>query len=112
MSSASRAAPRRAFCRRSTATRARRPMSLRAATATTSRPMSTTCRLGTNDGMKLLLLGSVACLATAVLFLLLRGSSAAAVPLDVELKVTDEDYHPLAGVPVRLVFGTRDWQAP
>src|SRR3984957_14911253 len=62
--------------------------------------------------MKLLLLGSVACLAGAALFVLLRGSSGATVPLDVELKVTDEDYHPLAGVPVRLVFGTRDWQAP
>jgi hypothetical protein len=65
-----------------------------------------------SGAMKLLLLGSVACLAGAALFVLLRGSSGATVPLDVELKVTDEDYHPLAGVPVRLVFGTQDWQAP
>ncbi len=31
--------------------------------------------------------------------------------LDVELKLTDEDYRPLSGVPLRLVFGTGDWQA-
>ncbi|MGY8664739.1 hypothetical protein Q3C01_20615 [Bradyrhizobium sp. UFLA05-109] len=34
------------------------------------------------------------------------------IPLDVELKLTDQDYQPLAGVPVRLVFGTADWQVP
>ena len=61
--------------------------------------------------MKLILLASVACLAGAALFFLLRGSLGATVPLDVELKLTDKDYHPLAGVPVRLVFGTRDWRA-
>jgi hypothetical protein len=32
--------------------------------------------------------------------------------LDVELKLTDTEYHPLAGEPIRLVFGTPDWQAP
>jgi hypothetical protein len=36
----------------------------------------------------------------------------AAVPLDVEFKLTDSDNHPLAGVPVRLVFGSGDWRAP
>src|SRR5580658_3327382 len=46
---------------------------------------------GASGAMKLLLLGSVACLATAALFFLLRGSSAASVPLDVERIVTDQD---------------------
>jgi hypothetical protein len=61
--------------------------------------------------MTLLLLGVVVCVAGAALFLLLRGSATAAVPLDVDFKLTDEDYHPIAGVPVRLIFGTPDWQA-
>ena len=60
--------------------------------------------------MKPALFGCVACLA-AVPFFPLR-AAAGTVPLDVELKVTDEEYHPLAGVPVRLVFGLPDWQAP
>ena len=41
----------------------------------------------------------------------MRGSRMA-VPLDVEFKLTDTDNHPLADVPVRLVFGTGDWRAP
>lgn len=37
----------------------------------------------------------------------------APVPLDVELKVTDLDYKPIAGVPVRVAFGPGTaWQAP
>lgn len=60
--------------------------------------------------MKPALFGCLACLA-AVPFFPLR-AAAGTVPLDVELKVTDEEYHPLAGVPVRLVFGLPDWQAP
>jgi hypothetical protein len=35
------------------------------------------------------------------------------VPLDVEFKVTDLDYKPIAGVPVRVAFGPGTaWQAP
>ena len=33
------------------------------------------------------------------------------VTLDVEFKLTDREYHPLADVPVRLVPGVADWQA-
>jgi hypothetical protein len=63
--------------------------------------------------MKRLLIWLLACGAClAVVALLLMRGSGAAVPLDVELKLTDVDYHPLAGVPVRLVFGTGDWRAP
>jgi hypothetical protein len=62
--------------------------------------------------MTLLLLGCVACIAGGALLVVLRGSAATAVPVDVDFKLTDEDYHSLAGVPVRLVFGTPDWQAP
>jgi hypothetical protein len=60
--------------------------------------------------MKPALFGYLACLA-AVPFFPLR-AAAGTVPLDVELKFTDEEYHPLAGEPVRLVFGLPDWQAP
>ena len=56
-------------------------------------------------------LGGAVCLA-GVALLLWRVSAAKAVPLDVAFKLTDTDYHPLAGVPVRLVFGTPDWAAP
>lgn len=59
---------------------------------------------------KLILLGCLACLAAAVPFFLLPRRET--VQLDVAFKLTDQDYHPLAGVPVRLVFGTRDWRAP
>jgi hypothetical protein len=42
-----------------------------------------------------------------------RGAAAAGtVPLDVEFKLTDVDYNPLAGVPLRLVLGAENWQAP
>ena len=35
------------------------------------------------------------------------------VPLDVTFKLTDLDYKPVAGAPVRIVFGSDlDWQAP
>jgi hypothetical protein len=34
-----------------------------------------------------------------------------AVTLDVEFKLTDPDYNPLARVPLRLVLGVKDWQA-
>jgi hypothetical protein len=55
-------------------------------------------------------LGGLACLASVPL-LFWRGG-AEPTSLDVEFKLTDDEYHPLAGVPVRLVFGTSDWQAP
>jgi hypothetical protein len=42
---------------------------------------------------------------------MVRGASAAAAPLDVDFKLTDENYQPLAGVPLRLVLGVGDWQA-
>lgn len=41
-----------------------------------------------------------------------RGAHAETVTLEVDFKLTDRDYHPLAGVPLRLVFGAGDWQAP
>jgi hypothetical protein len=63
--------------------------------------------------MKRVLLGSLACLAAVALWLSLIGASAGEpVPLDVELKLTDQEYRPLPGVPMRLVFGVKDWQAP
>jgi len=55
-------------------------------------------------------LAAVAC-GGAVLLLLTRGGGRV-VPLDVEFKLTDSEYGPLAGVPVRLVLGAADWQAP
>ena len=61
--------------------------------------------------MNPLLFGCLACLAAFPLFPA-RVMAAGTVPLDVELKVTDHDYKPLAGVPVRLVFGLPDWQSP
>jgi hypothetical protein len=49
------------------------------------------------------------------LFLLMLPFLALAQPakLEVHFKLTDVDYHPVTGVPVRLVLGTRqDWQEP
>ena len=60
--------------------------------------------------MKLILLGGLVCLAVAV-FVVVRSGAARTVTLDVEFKLTDIDYHPLAGVPLRLVLGARDWQS-
>ncbi|GLR90779.1 hypothetical protein [Bradyrhizobium iriomotense] len=56
-------------------------------------------------------LGCITCLAVMT-FSSIPGLAGDTVPLDVELKLTDQDYKPLAGVPVRLVFGTSDWQVP
>jgi hypothetical protein len=53
---------------------------------------------------------ALAC-GAAVLLLLMRGSGRV-VPLDVEFKLTDSEYGPLPDVPVRLVLGVKDWQAP
>jgi hypothetical protein len=47
----------------------------------------------------------------AALLLLTRGSGRV-VPLDVEFKLTDSEYGPLPDVPIRLVLGANDWQAP
>lgn len=38
--------------------------------------------------------------------------AAQAVQLEVQFKLTDLDYRPLAGEPVRVVLGGGDWQAP
>jgi hypothetical protein len=62
------------------------------------------------DIMKLILLGGLVCLAVAV-FVVVRTGAGREVMLDVEFKLTDIDYHPLAGVPLRLVLGARDWQS-
>ena len=32
--------------------------------------------------------------------------------IQVHLKMTDEAYHPLPGVPARIVLGAKDWQSP
>ena len=56
------------------------------------------------------LLACGACLAVAAL-VLMRGAGAV-LPLDVEFKLTDSEYKPLPDVPVRLVLGAADWQAP
>src|ERR1700733_6344633 len=61
--------------------------------------------------MRYLLHGVLACLVVVPLTLA-RITPARAVPLHVDFKLTDEHYEPLAGVPVRLVFGAADWQAP
>jgi hypothetical protein len=61
--------------------------------------------------MKRVLLGSLASLA-AMALILIGLPSAATVPLGVELKLTDDAYRPLPGEPLRLVFGSTDWQAP
>jgi hypothetical protein len=55
--------------------------------------------------------------ATVLAFTLLVGAHVGAwgqpVTLDVAFKLTDLEYHPLANVPVRLVFGSdADWQGP
>jgi hypothetical protein len=60
--------------------------------------------------MKLILLGGLVCLAVAA-FVVMRSGAARTVSLDVEFKLTDIDYHPLPGVPLRLVLGAKDWQS-
>jgi hypothetical protein len=60
--------------------------------------------------MNPVLFSCLACLAIAPL-MPIGALAAGTVPLDVELKLTDEEYQPLADVPVRLVFGIREWQA-
>ena len=55
---------------------------------------------------------AVAAVLAAVLFVAMRGWSARTVALDVAFTLTDQNNQPLPGVPVRLVFGGKDWQAP
>jgi hypothetical protein len=59
------------------------------------------------------LLACIVCLAGLAIgaLFLMRGPDAP-VPIEVVFKLTDDDNVPLAGVPVRLVFGTSDWRAP
>jgi hypothetical protein len=61
--------------------------------------------------MKLILIGGLVLVAVVVFFIVRSGASRT-VSLDVEFKLTDLDYHPLAGVPLRLVIGAKDRQAP
>ena len=60
--------------------------------------------------MKSILRRSLACLA-AMPLLLAHAAQCETVTLDVEFKVTDREYHPLSGVPLRLVLGVEEWQA-
>ncbi len=62
--------------------------------------------------MRRILFGCLAAAAAlaAVLLVLFRSSSGRTVSLEVEFKLTDPDYQPLSGVPVRLVFGGKNWQ--
>ncbi len=59
----------------------------------------------------LMLIGGLVCFAVIALSIVRSGASRT-VSLDVEFKLTDLDYHPLAGVPLRLIVGTKDWQVP
>jgi hypothetical protein len=61
--------------------------------------------------MKLILIGGLV-LVAVVAFFIVRSGASRTVSLDVEFKLTDLDYHPLAGVPLRLVVGAKDRQAP
>jgi len=58
----------------------------------------------------LIVFAALAC-GGAVLLFLMRGGGRI-VPLDVEFKLTDNEYKPLPDVPVRLVLGAADRQAP
>src|SRR5262245_47131853 len=98
MSSASQAARQSVSSRRSIAIRGRRPTSLPAATATTSQPMSTI-----SDDVLIFCLVFLAAAA-----LMVGQARAQTASLDVELKLTDQDYQPIAGEPIRLVFGVGD----
>lgn len=64
--------------------------------------------------MRRILLGSLAVAAAlaAVLLVAMRFWPARSVALDVAFTLTDQNNQPLPGVPVRLVFGGKDWQAP
>lgn len=61
--------------------------------------------------MKLILLGGLVCCVAIAAFVVIRSGAGRAVSLDVDFKLTDIDYHPLAGVPLRLVVGAKDWQS-
>jgi hypothetical protein len=60
--------------------------------------------------MKLILLGGVICFAVAAL-VIMRTGAGRTITLDVDFKLTDIDYKPLAGVPLRLVLGAKDFKA-
>src|SRR4051794_25678883 len=64
--------------------------------------------------MKRILLAGAAVLAAlaAIPFVLMRSSPSGLRQVDVELKLTDKEYQPLPGVPLRVVLGTADWQSP
>jgi hypothetical protein len=53
------------------------------------------------------------CLAfVAAAALMVGRARAQTASLEVELKLTDQDYQPISDEPIRLVFGVGDWQAP
>jgi len=64
--------------------------------------------------MRRILFGGLAVAAAlaVALLVLMRGWSARTIALDVDFKLTDQNNQPLPGVPVRLVFGGKGWQAP
>ena len=64
--------------------------------------------------MRRVLFGGLAAAAAlaAVLLVALRFWPARTVALDVAFTLTDQNNRPLPGVPVRLVFGGKGWQAP
>ena len=64
--------------------------------------------------MRRILFGGLAVAAAlaAVLLVAMRGWSARTIALDVAFTLTDHNNQPLPGVPVRLVFGGKGWQAP
>ncbi|MBV8836364.1 MAG: hypothetical protein JO000_07490 [Alphaproteobacteria bacterium] len=60
---------------------------------------------------RVLLAGLVAALTCLIMLSFIFPGSSPPVPLAVTFALTDEENRPLAGVPVRLVFGGKDWQS-
>jgi hypothetical protein len=61
---------------------------------------------------RILFAGLAVAAVLAAVLLAMRGWSARTVTLDVAFTLTDQNNAPLPGVPVRLVFGGKNWQAP
>jgi hypothetical protein len=59
--------------------------------------------------MKAIWRGALAC-SVALLIFVPPAARCGGVTLDVDVKLTDREYRPLSGVPVRLVLGFEDWQ--
>jgi hypothetical protein len=57
--------------------------------------------------------GGLRRILAAVAAVWMAAAAAQPLPLDVTFRLTDLDYKPIAGAPVRIVFGSDpDWQAP